>query len=222
LPAYRHARCSAYVSISDADRSPELDYVATVHHGIDLVALPLSAAGGEGLVAFGRIHPDKGTAAAIDIARRAGRRLTICGIVQDAAYFREQVEPHIDGDRVTYLGSVGPERRAEVLGAAAALLHPISFNEPFGLSVVEAMACGTPVIAYPRGSMPEIIDVGLTGFLVDDAQAAAAAVAAAVGLDRVAIRRVAERRFGAARMVDAYLSVYQNVLANPTPAASPR
>jgi glycosyltransferase involved in cell wall biosynthesis len=109
-----------------------------------------------------------------------------------------------------------------VLGAAAALLHPISFNEPFGLSVVEAMACGTPVIAYPRGSMPEIIDVGLTGFLVDDAQAAAAAVAAAVGLDRVAIRRVAERRFGAARMVDAYLSVYQNVLANPTPAASPR
>ena len=143
--------------------------------------MPFSAAGGDALVAFGRIHPDKGTAAAIDIARRAGRRLVLCGIVQDAGYFREQVEPHIDGDRVTYLGSVGPERRAEVLGSAAALLHPIAFDEPFGLSVVEAMACGTPVIAYPRGSMPEIVDAGVTGFLVDDVASAAAAVDARGG-----------------------------------------
>jgi glycosyltransferase involved in cell wall biosynthesis len=212
LPAYVNARSSSYVSISDADRAPELDYLATVHHGIDLQALPFSAAGGDPLVAFGRIHPDKGTAATIDIARRAGRRLIICGIVQDAAYFREQVEPHIDGDRVTYLGSVGPQQRAEVLGSAAALLHPIAFNEPFGLSVVEAMACGTPVIAYPRGSMAEIVDVGVTGFLVDDVASAAAAVPVAAALDRAAIRRVAERRFGAARMVDDYLAVYRRVL----------
>jgi glycosyltransferase involved in cell wall biosynthesis len=212
LPAYVNARSSSYVSISDADRAPELEYVATVHHGIDLGALPFSAAGGEALVAFGRIHPDKGTAVAIDIARRAGRRLVICGIVQDAAYFREQVEPHIDGDRVTYLGSVGPERRAQVLGSAAVLLHPIAFNEPFGLSVVEAMACGTPVVAYPRGSMAEIVDVGLTGFLVEGVAAAAAAVEVAARLDRAAIRRVAERRFGAARMVSDYLAVYQRVL----------
>src|SRR5207302_6294098 len=115
-----------------------------------------------------------GTAQAIDIARRAGRRLVICGIVQDAAYFRDEVEPHIDGDRVAYLGSVGPERRAEVLGSAAVLLHPIAFNEPFGLSVVEAMACGTPVITYPRGSMPEIVEEGVTGFLVDGVASAAA------------------------------------------------
>jgi glycosyltransferase involved in cell wall biosynthesis len=214
LPAYVNARSSSFVSISDADRAPELDYVATVHHGIDLQALPFSAAGGDALVAFGRIHPDKGTAAAIEIARRAGRRIVLCGIVQDAEYFREQVEPHIDGDRVTYLGSVGPERRAEVLGSAAALLHPIAFNEPFGLSVVEAMACGTPVVAYPRGSMPEIVDPGETGFLVDGVASAAAAVDAAARLDRAAIRRVAERRFGAARMIDGYLAVYERVLAS--------
>jgi glycosyltransferase involved in cell wall biosynthesis len=214
LPAYVNARGSSYVSISNADRARELTYLATVHHGIDLQALPFSAVGGTDLVAFGRIHPDKGTADAIAIARRAGRRLVLAGIVQDAAYFREQVEPHIDGDRVVYLGSVGPERRAGVLGAAAALLHPIAFDEPFGLSVVEAMACGTPVITYPRGAMPEVVDQDVTGLLVDGIAAAAAAVDVATALDRATIRRVAERRFGAARMVDDYLAVYQRVLAD--------
>jgi glycosyltransferase involved in cell wall biosynthesis len=212
LPAYESARGSFFVSISDADRAPELDYVATVHHGIDLDALPFSPSGGDDLVAFGRIHPDKGTAEAIEIARRAGRRLVLCGIVQDAEYFRTRVEPSIVGDRVRYLGSVGPDARATVLGSAAALLHPIAFAEPFGLSVVEAMACGTPVIAYPRGSMREIIDPGVTGLLVDDVEAAAAAVERATRLDRVAIRAVAERRFSAGRMVDDYLAVYERVL----------
>lgn len=213
LPAYVNARASSYVSISDADRAPELDYVATVYHGIELGALPFSAEGGEGLVAFGRIHPDKGTAQAIEIAKLAGRRLTLCGIVQDTTYFHEQVEPHIDGDKVRYLGSVGPAQRAEVLGTAAALLHPIGFDEPFGLSVVEAMACGTPVITYPRGSMPEVVDEGITGFLVDGVEPAARAVDVAAALDRRVIRAVAERRFGAARMVDDYLTVYERVLA---------
>jgi glycosyltransferase involved in cell wall biosynthesis len=213
LPAYVNARDSAFVSISDSDRAPELEYIATVHHGIDLTALPLSAAGGDALVAFGRIHPDKGTAEAIEIARLAGRRLAICGIVQDARYFHAEVEPHIDGDRVRYLGSVGPALRAELLGAAAALLHPIGFDEPFGLSVVEAMACGTPVIAYARGSMTEIIDDGTTGFLVDSVASAVRMVDAAAALDRVAIRRVAERRFGVDRMVDDYLAIYRRLLA---------
>jgi glycosyltransferase involved in cell wall biosynthesis len=211
LPAYAAAD-SAYVSISDADRVAELDYVGTVHHGIDLMALPFSAAGGEDLVVLGRIHPDKGTADAIEIARLADRRLTICGIVQDARYFAERVEPHIDGDRVRYLGSIGPAQRAEVLGSALALLHPIAFAEPFGLAVVEAMACGTPVIAYPRGSMTEIIDDGVTGFLVSGAQSAAEAVRRVGRLDRTACRGVAEVRFSVQRMVDDYLGVYDQLL----------
>jgi glycosyltransferase involved in cell wall biosynthesis len=211
LPAYVAAPACHFVAISDADRAPELRYAATIHHGIELEALPLGP-GGDALVTFGRIHPDKGTADAIEIAKRAGRRLIIAGIVQDARYFREQVEPHIDGERVRYLGSVGPAQRAEVLGGAAALLHPIAFPEPFGLSVVESMACGTPVIAFPLGSMPEVIDDAVTGYLVHDLDAAVAAVERACALDRQAIRAVAERRFSAARMVDDYLTLYRRLL----------
>lgn len=213
LPAYAHASATSYVSISDADRADALDYAATIYHGVDLEALPFSAASDGSLVAFGRIHPDKGTAMAIEIARRAGRRLVICGIVQDSDYFRRHVEPHIDGKQVRYLGSVGPKERAEVLGAAAALLHPIAFAEPFGLSVVEAMACGTPVVAFARGSMPEVVDSGLTGYLVNDVDQALEALGLAVLLDRAAIRRTAERRFGAARMVDEYLNLYRRLLS---------
>jgi glycosyltransferase involved in cell wall biosynthesis len=210
LPAYVAAR-SNYVSISDADRSPLLEYVATVRHGIDLAELPFHSTGGEDLVVFGRIHPDKGTADALEIARRAGRRLIICGIVQDEEYFARAVSPHIDGDRVQYRGSVGALERSDVLGSAAALLHPIHFDEPFGLSVVEAMATGTPVIAFARGSMPEVIDVGVTGFLVDGIDPAVRAVDPAAALDRTAIRAVVEQRFGVDRMVDEYLAVYDLV-----------
>jgi len=212
MPVYERAS-SAFVSISLADRAPGIRYVANVYHGVESAELPFDPVGGDSLVYFGRIHPDKGTADAIEIASRAGRRLVICGIVQDEAYFREQVEPHIDDDRVTYLGSVGPLQRAEVLGGAAALLHPVFFAEPFGLSVVESMTCGTPVVAYERGSMAEIVDVGETGYLVAGVEEAVEAVERAVGLDRAVCRQVAERRFSAARMVDDYMRVYDDVLA---------
>ena len=212
MPVYERAS-SAFVSISLADRAPGIRYVANVYHGVESAELPFDPVGGDSLVYFGRIHPDKGTADAIEIASRAGRRLVICGIVQDEAYFREQVEPHIDDDRVTYLGSVGPLQRAEVLGGAAALLHPVFFAEPFGLSVVESMTCGTPVVAYERGSMPEIVDVGETGYLVANVDEAVEVVERAVGLDRAVCRQVAERRFSAARMVDDYMRVYDDVLA---------
>jgi glycosyltransferase involved in cell wall biosynthesis len=220
LPAYTRSH-SAFVAISDADRCAELDYVATVQHGIDLDALPFRAAPGPDLVAFGRIHPDKGTADAIAIARLAGRRLVICGIVQDERYFAEQVEPHLDGDRVVFRGSVGPEERAEVLGSASVLLHPVHFDEPFGLSVVEAMACGTPVVAYPRGSMSEVVDVGVTGYLARDVASAAAAVDDAAALDRAAVRSRAEARFGVDRMVDDYVKVYEKVLGGAAMGQAP-
>jgi glycosyltransferase involved in cell wall biosynthesis len=211
LPAYRRSG-SAFVAISDADRAPGLDYVATIHHGVDPAELPFAPAGGDALVCFGRVHPDKGTADAVAIARRAGRPLVICGPVQDARYFEEEVAPHVDGDAVRYLGSVGPRERAGVLGAAACLLHPIAFAEPFGLSVVEAMICGTPVVAYPRGSMPEIVEDGVTGRLVADADAAAAAVDGVAALDRARCRTAALARFSADRMVDDYLGLYARLL----------
>ncbi|SCL72796.1 glycosyltransferase family 4 protein [Micromonospora peucetia] len=214
LPAYEKGR-SSYVSISDADRTPGLDYLATVYHGVDLDGLPFTPEPGPGLVAFGRIHPDKGTHTAIEIARQANRPLTICGIVQDERYFSEQVAPHIDGERVTFLGAVGPQRRGEILGAAAALLHPIAFDEPFGLSVVESMACGTPVVAYARGSMPEVVDEGVTGLLVQTAEQAVEAVGRVTSIDRAGCRARARQRFSADRMVTDYLAVYDDLTGQP-------
>jgi glycosyltransferase involved in cell wall biosynthesis len=212
LPAYQRAD-SAFVSISDADRAPGLDYLATVYHGIDVTQFPFGTAASDALVAFGRIHPDKGTVEAIEIARRAGRPLLICGPVHDERYHAEQVLPHVDGEAVRYLGNVGPAERARVLGQAAALLHPIGFAEPFGLSVVEAMTCGTPVVAFPKGSMREVVDVGLTGFLPASVDEAVVVLDDAVKLDRRSVRAHAISRFSAARMVQDYLRVYEQMLA---------
>jgi glycosyltransferase involved in cell wall biosynthesis len=212
LPAYVRSR-SHFVSISDSDRSPDLEYLATVHHGVDLSGLPFHPAGGDDLVLFGRIHPDKGTDIAIEIARRAGRRLIMCGIVQDRDYFAEIVEPAIDGEQVVYLGSVGPEERGTILGSGAALLHPIRFAEPFGLSVVESMACGTPVIAYRKGSMPEVVDDGVTGFLVASADEAVSAVGRIGEIDRAGCSARARARFSADRMVEEYLAIYRKIIS---------
>src|SRR4051794_29128877 len=211
LPAYQRAR-SQYVSISDADRGPGLDYAATIYHGIDVRQFPFNPDPGETLVAFGRIHPDKGTAEAVRIARATGRRLLICGPVHDVAYHEREVLPHVDGEQIVYGGNVGPAERAEILGSAAALLHPIGFAEPFGLSVVEAMACGTPVVAYPLGSMPEVIDEGVTGYLAGNVDEAAGVLDDALKLDRTRVRARALERFSAERMVEDYLRLYQRIL----------
>ncbi|MFI5895824.1 glycosyltransferase family 4 protein [Actinoplanes sp. NPDC051513] len=212
LPAYSRAR-SHFVSISDSDRSPLLPYIGTVQHGIDLSTLPASLSPSPDLVAFGRIHPDKGTDLAIEIAARAGRRLILCGIVQDHQFYESLIAPRIDGDRVVYLGSVGPADRGRILGSAAALLHPIRFAEPFGLSVVESMACGTPVIAYRKGSMPEVVDEGVTGRLVTDVGEAVTAVAGIDGIDRSQCARRARERFSSDRMVDDYLAIYRKIIS---------
>jgi glycosyltransferase involved in cell wall biosynthesis len=215
LPAYEaYDGRTAYVAISEADRHPGLHYVATIHHGIDMAAFQVRSTPGEYLLFFGRIHPDKGTVAAIEVAERAGLPLVMAGIVQDEAYFEDLVRPRVDGVRVRYLGPVGAEARSALLGRARALLHLIDFEEPFGFSVVEAMACGTPVIAHARGSMPEIIREGVGGYLVSDVDEAVVAVGACGSLDRRAVRASVERRFDVERMVDQYLEVYQRVVAD--------
>lgn len=213
LPVYKkYNERSHYVAISEADKHRELDYIATIHHGIDLAQFPYRQDAGDYLLFFGRIHHHKGVHEAIEVARRTGMRLVIAGIVQDEAYFQAQVEPHIDGSAVQYIGSVGPEKRQEVLGGALALLHLIHFDEPFGLSVVESMACGTPVIAFGRGSMAEIIRDGRTGFIVDDVDAAVQAVGRIDTIERRACRGEVEERFTCRRMAHDYVDVYHKVL----------
>ena len=203
-----------YVAISEANRHPRLRYLATIHHGIDTDAFAVQASPGDYLLFFGRIHPDKGTAEAIEVAHGAGRPLVIAGIIQDQRYFDEEVAPHVDGQLVRYVGPIGPEDRSTILSGAAALLHLISFEEPFGFSVVEAMACGTPVVAFRRGAMPELIEHGVTGFLVDDGDQAITAVALAGTLDRLQIRQQAIVRFGRDRMVEEYLAAYRLLLGH--------
>ena len=213
LPVFRkyNARTS-YVAISEADRHPDLDYLATIHHGIDTGAFTLQTCPGNYLLFFGRIHPDKGAVEAIEVATRAGLPLVMAGIIQDQAYFDAGIAPRLDGQRVRYIGPVGGQDRNSLLGGAYALLHLVNFEEPFGFSVVEAMACGTPVVASRRGSMPELVDDGRTGFLVDNVEEAVLAVNRAAILDRHAIRDDAVTRFGRDRMIDAYLDAYELVV----------
>jgi glycosyltransferase involved in cell wall biosynthesis len=214
LPVYaKYNEGASYVAISDADRHPSLNYAATIHHGIDMGGFAFNPAAGSYLAFFGRIHPDKGVVAAIDAAERAGFPLRIAGIIHDHEYFEREVVPRLDGKQVEFIGSVRAEDRSAFLGGAAALLHLIGFDEPFGLSVVEAMACGTPVIAFERGSMPELIIDGATGFLVADIASAAEAIPRISRLDRRTVRSVAVERFSCDRMVDEYVAVYHRAIA---------
>lgn len=201
-----------YVSISNADRNPDLNYVATVHHGIPLEEFTFREQKDDYLLFFGRIHHEKGTFEAIEIAKRTGCRLIIAGIIQDQKYFNEKVAPYIDGEQIKYIGSVGPDERDEVLGKARALLHIINFNEPFGLSLIEAMACGTPVIARPRGSIPEIIKNGETGFIIESIDEAVQALKKIDTLDKRKLRQHVQENFSVEKMVDGYINVYKEVM----------
>ncbi len=213
LPVYRkYNKRVHYVAISEADRRPELTYIATIHHGIPVEDYPLSEVEGDYLLVFGRIHEDKGVWEAIQVAREVGLPLVIAGIIQDENYYREKVLPWIDNDRIRYIGPVGPDRKGEVLGRAKALLHLINFAEPFGLSVVEAMACGRPVIAIGRGAMPELISQGETGFLVDSYEEAIPFISEIAHLSHRHCREWVEKRFSAQRMVKQYIRVYQRIL----------
>ncbi|RPD41929.1 glycosyltransferase family 4 protein [Chitinophaga barathri] len=217
IPVYKKYNDTGhYVSISNSDRSPLLRYAATVYNGIDPSGFDYVETPEDYLLFFGRIHPHKGTRDAIDIALQTGHRLIIAGIVQDADYFREQVEPLIDGEQIKFVGQAGPEQRNQLLGYAKALLHPIHFNEPFGLSVAEAMMCGTPVVAYNRGSMPELISHKKTGYLVKDIHEAAEHISGIGNIQRNMCREQALARFSMRKMVDDYVKVYEKVLLQTT------
>ncbi len=212
IPVYqKYNTTTGYVSISNADRHPDLKYMATVYNGIRVEDFTFTKQPEDYLLFFGRIHPDKGTTEAIQIARRTKRQLIIAGIIQDQQYFDKAVKPFLN-DQVVFTGPAGPEKRNELLGKAYALLHPIQFNEPFGLSVAEAMMCGTPVIAFNKGAMPELVQHAQTGFLVKNVSGAVHAVHQLGSINRLQCREWAMARFSQEKMVADYISVYKQLL----------
>lgn len=213
LPMYKpYENRVHFVAISNSDKHPDLNYAATVHHGIRFADFPFNPTGCPDLLYFGRVHPDKGTREAIEVCRLTGGKLHLYGIIQDQEYFRSEVEPWIDGETVLWHGPVGGTKRVRALGEAKALLHLINFDEPFGLSVIEAMACGTPVIAINRGSMPEIIEHGRTGMLVNSVEEAATAVSSIGNIDRALVHAAVRDRFSVERMAHDYIKLYREIL----------
>jgi glycosyltransferase involved in cell wall biosynthesis len=210
MPMYEKYRDGYFVSISDSDRAAGLNYVATVYNGIDLSLYQFQERSGEHLVFLGRIHPDKGVHLAIEVARRSGLPLMIAGIVQDRAYFRERVEPHLD-QSIRYIGPVDVAGKNELFAHALALLHLNTIPERFGLVLAEANAAGVPVIAMDLGSCREVIQDGETGFLVDSVEQAVLALARLGEIDRAASRRRVCERFSMETMVGAYERVYQTI-----------
>ena len=214
---YAAAQRSFFCSISDSDRDPGLNYVSTAYNGIDPDAFTFVDRAGDYLLYLARFHPEKGAHLAIEVAKRAGVRLKMAAIPQDVAYFKELVEPHIDGDAVQFLGEVRGAQRDELLGGALALVHMTTRPERFGLTMIEAMACGTPVLGANMGSIPEIVVDGETGFLCDDVAAAVARVPQLASLSRRACRMRVETTFSSERMVDRYIAAYEIALAQKLP-----
>ena len=214
IPVYKKYNSNSYyVSVSNADRHPSLNYIATVYHGIQKEKFNYIKTPKEYLLFFGRIHPDKGTYDAIQIAKQNKMQLIIAGIIQNESYYKEKVEPYINNDDIIFAGHADAEKRNELLGNASALLHPIYFNEPFGLSVAEAMFCGTPVIAYNRGSMPELIKDNVSGFLVNNKDEASEAVKKIKDINRKDCYDYATSAFSYEKMIDSYIGIYKKILS---------
>jgi len=213
IPVYKkYNDNNYYVSISNSDRSPELRYAATVYNGLNTGEFTFQSQAKEYLLFFGRIHPEKGTYEAIQIAKKSGRKLIISGLIQDQGYFDSKVKPFLNKEDIIYVGNSGPRERDKLLGEAYALLHPISFKEPFGLSVAESMLCGTPVVAFNLGSMPELISNGKTGFVIDTIDEAVEAVSNIKSINRKNCRKWAFSKFSREKMIDSYLKVYNRIL----------
>lgn len=223
-PVYDEFTEMPVVSISNVQREPlpQANWVATVHHGMPPDELVPLSGSGEYLAFLGRISPEKRADRAIEVARRTGMPLRIAAKVDDAdrAYFADEIAPLLDADHVDFIGEIGGAQKNEFLGKARALLFPIDWSEPFGLVMIEALACGTPVIAYRSGSVPEVISDGVTGFIVEDLDGAVEAVGRLGEIDRAACRAAFEARFTVERMARDYLDAYERVIA-ASPALRP-
>ncbi len=221
---YSRYKDQAYVSITDAERRlmPELRYLATVYNGIETAEFPFSVAPGDYLLVLGRMSPDKGIHHAIEVARRTQTPLVLAGIVppENEAYFAAQIAPQLNG-RIRFVGAVDFQQKAGLYAGARALLHLITYDEAFGLTMTEAMACGCPVIGVRRGSVPEIVADGETGFIVDDVDGAVQAVGMLGTLDRASCRRRVEEHFSADRMVQGYEAVYRTLVHQRRPQEHP-
>ena len=215
VPLYRHFRDMPVISISDAQRKPLpwANWQGTVHHGLPRESFSLGGGAGRYLAFLGRISPEKGLDQAIEIAKRAGMPLKIAAKIDrvDVQYFENVIKPLLNHPLIEFIGEIGYPQKNVFLGNAAALVFPINWREPFGLVMIEAMACGTPVIAYPLGSVPEVIQEGVTGFIVPDLESAARAVERIEEIDRRKCRRYFEQHFDAERMAQDYLNVYQRL-----------
>lgn len=208
---HKYKNDSYFTAISDSDRDPDLPYLGTVYNGIDLTNITYRKDPGDKLVFLGRIHPDKGTHLAVEVAQKTGIDLIIAGIIQDEEYFNNLVKPHINDASITYIGPVGPPERDALFKQACALLHLNLLPERFGLVMAEANAAGLPVIALDRGSCREVIAHEKTGFLVDDVEQAVAAVARISEIDRADCRKRVEDNFSIECMVAAYEKVYEQI-----------
>jgi len=215
-PYYRAYPQMPLVSISESQRKPmpPVNWLDTIYHGLPAGLLRPNYEGGDYFAFLGRISPEKGPEHAIEIARRTGVPLKIAAKVDnvDRLYFETRVRPLLDDPLVEFIGEIDETRKSEFLGNARALLFPINWPEPFGLVMIEAMACGTPVIAYRHGAVPEVLDNGVTGFVVADLEDAVTAAGWVASLDRVRVRHVFETRFTAVRMARDYAAVYQGLL----------
>ncbi len=210
-PVYRKYKNVYYVSISDSDRDPELEYLATVYNGINLDELTVGESRGESLVFLGRIHPDKGTHLACETAKKTNMKLIIAGIIQDEEYFENQVKPYIDDKQIKFIGPVGPVERDALFKEAYAVLHLNELAERFGLVMAEANGAGVPVIAYDRGSCREVIADGVSGYLVTNVAEAAEAVGKIDQIEPEACRKHVEDNFSIDCMVSGYEKVYDEI-----------
>ena len=216
-PLYRRYCDVPVVSISDSQREPlpSVNWQATVHHGLSPDQYTFFDEPGKYLAFLGRVSPEKGVDQAIKIAQRFGMKLKIAAKIDSAdhEYFQTEIKPLLGDSNVEFIGEIGYAQKSDFLGNAAALLFPINWPEPFGLVMIEAMACGTPVIAYNRGSVPEVIDHSVTGFIVDDVEGAVDALGSISHIQRKVCRQVFESRFSSYRMAQDYVALYERLVS---------